>query len=67
MSCIVQAHAKSLLTLLCITSFMNASCFSGRTRTNIWKTVKKKNDRQPLAFVLSFVASGFCFPFNFFS
>lgn len=28
---------------------------------------EKKNDRQPLAFVLSFVASGFCFPFNFFS
>lgn len=63
MPCVVQVHAKSLLTLLHIISFISECLLL------LWEEENKhlencdKNDKQPLAFVFSFVVPGFCFAF----
>lgn len=61
--CVVQAHAKSLLTLLHITSFVSECLLLLWEEENKHLENCNRNDSQPLAFAFSFVVPGFCFAF----
>lgn len=61
--CVVQAHAKSLLILLPITSFVSECLLLLWEEENKHLENCNRNDRQPLAFAFLFVVPGFCFAF----